>query len=456
MEKDLYTKSKIYTKEEIKNICAEKGIEMIRLEYNDIIGVNRGKLVPVTMLDEMIDEGIPFCSSAFAMEYDNSILTSQYMAETCDDLLVVPDLSTFTLLPFDETTALVMADLYYQGKPFLMSPRCFLKKMVDKYHALGYDPVAASELEFYVYNKKEDGSIEPYTCQPSNCYTANDRIDPKKFLYKLTRTFNKMDFNVLYMNHEYYPGQYEYNWKHASAVRAADESALFKGLSKDIANRDDMMISFMAKPKGAEGGSGCHFHLSLNDMKTGDNICYDPNGKDEISDILRYMIGGIIKHACGLTAFLAPTVNCYKRYQPDSFAPIFVGWGHDNRTTYIRIPKERGKASRLEIRAGSAACNPYLAIGAILAAGLDGIENKIEPPEAVVTDLYHDLEAQSKLEQVPRSLYKALRLLQDDKWMNTCVGPELVELFSVMKEYEVDCFKKYVTDWEQDTYSYHV
>ena len=454
--KDNYTKNEIMTKEEIKKICKEKGIEMIRLEYIDVLGINRGKLVPVTMLDEMIDSGIPFCATIFSIGYDNEVIASDCMAETCDDLVVVPDLSTFTLLPFEPTTALILADIHYLGQPFKVSPRCFLKKMVDQYHELGYEPVAASELEFYVYNKTSDGGLEPYTCQASNCYTVNDRTDPKKFLYKLTQTFNKMDFNVLYMNHEYYPGQYEYNWKHASAVRAADESALFKGIAKDIANREDMAVSFMAKPKGAAGGSGCHFHLSLNDIETGENICYDPNGQDEISDTLRYMIGGIIKHANALTAFLAPTVNCYKRYQPDSFAPIFVGWGHDNRTTYIRIPKERGKASRLEIRAGSAACNPYLALGAILAAGLDGIKNKIVPPEAVVTDLYHDEEAQSKLERVPRSLYGALNLLKEDTILTEAIGAELAEVFKNMKEHEVDEFNKYVTDWEDTTYSYHV
>lgn len=453
--KDKYTKMEIKNKEEIRDLCKEKGVEMLRLSYVDVLGINRAKLVPVTMLDEMIDNGIPFCSTIFTIGYDNEVLTSKYMAETSDDIVVVPDLSTFYVLPYEPATAIILADLYYQGAPFQVSPRCFLKKMIDEYHAMGFDPIAASELEFFAYNKTENG-IEPYTQQQCNCYTADDRTDPKKFFYKLTRTFNEMDFNVLYMNHEYYAGQYEYNWKHAAALRAADESVLFKGLSKDIANRDEMMLSFMAKPKGADGGSGCHFHVSLNDIETGENICYDPNGKDQLSNTMRYMIGGIIKHAKALTPFLSPTVNCYKRYQPDSFAPIFIGWGHDNRTTYIRIPKERGKASRLEIRAASAACNPYLAIGGILAAGLDGIKNKIEPPEVVVSDLYHDVEAQSKLEQVPRSLYTALEYLKADEVLTENIGPELIDIFCTMKQYEVECFKKYVTDWEWETYSYHV
>jgi glutamine synthetase len=155
-----------------------------------------------------------------------------------------------------------------------------------------------------------------------------------------------------------------------------------------------------------------------------------------------------------MTAFLAPTVNCYKRYQPDSYAPIYIGWGYDNRTSYIRVPQERGKATRVEIRAGSAAANPYLALGIILAAGLDGIKNKIDPPEVVTTDLYHDKARQDKM--VPRSLFRALEELQKDEWLCECVGEELLETFVTLKTNEVDKFARYITDWEWNTYSYHI
>ena len=453
--KDKYTKQDVLTFWDIKEIIREKGIEMIRLQYTDLLGIQRGKLLPVEMLDE-IEEGVAFCASAMGLEYDNSIVPTDYIPSTSDDMRVIPDLSTFTPLPFESKTAVMLGDVYYNDKPMRVSPRGFLKQIVDEYFKLGYEPIAACELEFFAYDKDSSGKYVPYTSQNANCYTANERIDPKKFLYKITDTFKRMDYNVLFMNHEYFPGQYEYNWKHASAVRAADESSLFKELCKDIANMNDMMVTFMAKPKGAGGGSGCHFHLSLNDLKTGENLCDDPNGEDGLSDTLRYMIGGILKHGRGMSVFLAPTINCYKRYQPDSFAPIYLGWGMDNRTSYIRIPKERGKGSRLEVRAASAACNSYLALGAILSAALDGIKNKIEPPEKVLTDLYHDKARQEECGTVPMSLFRSVIELQNDEWFSKEVSPELSDLFCAMKMHEVEQFNKSVTDWEMESYSYHV
>jgi glutamine synthetase len=453
--KDKYTRQETLTFDEIRGIIRDKGIEMIRMEYTDLLGIQRGKLLPVEMLDQ-IEHGVEFCAASMGMEYDNSIVSTDYLPPTSDDMTVVPDPSTFTVLPFASKTAVMLGDIYYNGKPMRISPRGFLKQIVDKYFALGYEPIAACELEFFAYNKGPDGKCVPYTNQTANCYTANDRIDPKGFLYQITDTFKRMDYNVLFMNHEYFPGQYEYNWKHASAVRAADESMLFKELCKDIADRNDMAVTFMAKPKDAGGGSGCHFHISLNDLKTGANACDDPDGEDGLSDTLRYMIGGILKHGCGMSAFLAPTVNCYKRYQPDSFAPIYLGWGMDNRTTYIRIPKERGKGSRLEVRAASAASNPYLALSAILAAALDGIENKIDPPAKVVTDLYHDKALQKECGTVPRSLYRAVIEMQADELYSEALSPELIELYGAMKMYEVEQYNKSVTDWEMETYSYHV
>lgn len=454
MSKDIMTGQEKLTFEDVKQLIKDNEIEMIRLEYTDILGINRGKLMPAEMIDEALEKGISFASVSLCMDFNNDIVQSKYFSETSDDMKVIADPSTFVILPNCNKTALIIGDLYYNGKPMNQSPRAFLKKMVSEYHKLGLDPIAASELEFFVYNKKQDDSIEPYTNQPCNCYTSNERIDPKGFLSKLTDTFKKMQFNVLYMNHEYYPGQFEYNWMHAKAVRSADESALFKGITKDIADVNNMMVTFMAKPKTAKGGSGCHFHVSLNNLESGKNVCGDDTKEDGIGDVMKYFIGGVCKHALSLTAFLAPTVNCYKRYQPDSFAPIYVGWGYDNRTTYIRVPSERGSATRVEIRAASAATNPYLALGGILAAGLDGIKNKIEPPDVVTTDLYHDKEKQKNV--VPRSLFKSLALLEEDEWLKECAGPALIDTFVKLKTSEINSFKKYVTDWEWDTYSYHI
>ncbi len=454
MAKDKWTGFEISTKESIRKLIIDNDIEMIRLEFVDILGITRGKIMPSEMFEELFEDGSACASAIFLMSYDNTVSSVKSLSETADDLKIIADPSTFVILPYVEKTAVIQGDIFYHGEPMKHSPRAFLKKMVDEYHALGFDPIAASELEFFVYNKLENGGLTPYTDKPCNCYTSNCRTDPQGFLTKLTKTFRYLHFNVLYMNHEYYPGQFEYNWKHAKAVRCADETAQFKSIAKDIADINNMFVTFMAKPKPADGGSGCHFHVSLNSLETEKNIFDDSTKGDGISDTMKWFIGGLCKHAIAMTAFLAPTVNCYKRYQPDSYAPIYIGWGYDNRTSYIRVPQERGKATRVEIRAGSAAANPYLALGIILAAGLDGIKNKIDPPEVVTTDLYHDKARQDKM--VPRSLFRALEELQKDEWLCECVGEELLETFVTLKTNEVDKFARYITDWEWDTYSYHI
>lgn len=443
------------TKEEIQNQIAESGIEMIRFEFADLHGINRSKLLPVDMLDQILGHGVPFCCAIMEMGFDNSIASIQGISEfNYDDMMAVADPSTFKILPHVEKTALILGDLYYHGEPMKQSPRWFVKRMIDKYQELGLNPISASELEFFLYKKTEDGGNVPYTSKPCNCYTANTRIDPTGYLYQMTRTFRSMGFKILYMNHEFYPGQYEYNWSHGPTLRNCDETCLFKGISKDIAEQNDLQITFMAKPSNDAGGSGCHFHLSLNDAETGENVFDDPGAEQGISETMQYFVGGILKHAKAITAFLSPTINCYKRYVLDSFAPVFIGWGRDNRTTFVRIPEERGKATRVEVRAGSAAANPYLAVGGILAAGLDGILNKIMPPEIITTDLYHDTSKQENF--VPRSLYRALEELKADEWLNECVGKELIDGFVALKELEVEAYTTNVTDWEWKTYSYHI
>jgi glutamine synthetase len=442
------------TKEDVKRLIKENGIEMIRFEFSDLNGINRGKLLPVTMIDEVLEHGIAFCAVILAIGFDNHISDVGGLSEyNYDDMVVKADPSTFLILTHLEKTALLLGDIYYHGKPMRQSPRLFLKNMIKKYNALGLNPITASELEFYLYKRVGD-KYDQYTNKAYNCYTSNMRIDPSGFLYQLTKTLKDMNFDILYMNHEYYPGQYEYNWSHGPALDNCDQTFNFKGILKDIAEQNDLLATFMAKPANNVGGSGCHFHISLGDLKTGENKFADPSDPVGIADLMKYFVAGVLKHARALTALLAPTINCYKRYIPDSFAPCFIGWGYDNRTTFVRIPAERGKATRVEVRSASAAANPYLAVAGILAAGLDGITNKLEPPALITTDLYHDTSVQTNF--IPRSLYRSLEELKNDEWLKEMAGEDLINNFVALKSYEVECYTNYVTEWEWETYSYHI
>ncbi len=443
------------TTDDVKALIKEHGIEMIRLEFIDLNGVNRGKLLPADMIDEVFEKGIAFAAAIMAIGFDNNVAEVKGLTEyNYDDMKVMADPSTFVILPYMEKTALILGDMYYHHEPMIQSPRWFLKNMIEEYRKLGINPIVASEVEFFLFKKTGEEKYVPYTSKNGNCYTSNIRIDPLGFLAKLTKTFKEMDFKVLYMNHEFYPGQYEYNWCHEPALRNVDETAIFKGVCKDIAEQNDMFATFMAKPMNDNGGSGCHFHISFNDMATGRNVFDDKEKEDGISDLMRHFVAGVIKHARPLTAFLSPTINCYKRYRPDSFAPFYIGWGYDNRTTYVRIPEERGMATRVEVRAASAATNPYLAVAGILAAGLDGILNKLTPPEIITTDLYHDATQQSTI--VPRSLFRAITELEQDEWLCKMAGQDLVSNFLAIKHMEVEAFNNSVTNWEWDRYSYHL
>ena len=297
---------------DIKKIIEEKGIETLRLEYIDMNGVNRGKILPACMIDEMFEDGIAFAAAIMVIGFDNSVAEVSGLSEyNYDDMKVFPDPSTFMVLPYLEKTALILGDLYYHGKKMTQSPRWFLKNMIREYNNLGLSPIVASEMEFFLFRKNENEEPIPYTNHDGNCYTANNRIDPSGFLAKLTSAVRAMDFDVLYMNHEFYAGQYEYNWKHNHALNAADQTATFKGVCKDIAELNDLHATFMARPVNQNGGSGCHVHLSLND-KDGRNVFFDENDPDGMSQTMKFFVGGVLKHAKALTALLSPTINCYK------------------------------------------------------------------------------------------------------------------------------------------------
>jgi glutamine synthetase len=435
--------NKYQTIHEIQAAVTAQKIRLIRLQYTDLLGVGRNKTVHVELLEELFGPGLAFCSASYRLTYDNDIVEDDDFSPTSDDLRVVADPATFRIF---EGTGLLLGDLYYGGKPLASSPRGFLKRVIARYHSLGLEPVAATELEFFLY--RADGSR--YVDLNNVCYITGKQVDPDGFLAKLTDFFENLGLHPIYMNHEYYPSQFEFNWGHKDALTAADEGALFKTLTRELALANGLRASFMAKPRGAEGGSGLHAHLSLRDLNTGKNAFDDGAAPKGVSLLTRQFTAGVLKHADAITAFLSPTVNCYKRLQPDSFAPVWVAWGYDNRSTYVRVPNERGAASRVEVRGGSAAANPYLLLAGILAAGLDGIENKLEPPEVVVSDLYHDKTRQTH--RIPTGLDAALYALEHDGWIADFASPELVKLFGVLKRHELDSYNRFVTDWEDFTY----
>jgi glutamine synthetase len=368
-------------------------------------------------------------------------------------MTIVPDLETFTIVPYQEGTARFIGDIYVHGEPFPYSPRWLLKRVIGLYQERGLEPIAASELEFFAF-RKDGGNFNYYCDKPSNVYTTGPRVDPVDLLRNLQNALLQMGMDVLYCNHEFFQGQFEINWRHTNVLKMADQTFTFKTVCKEMAFLHDLYLTFMGRPKDEMGGSGYHTHYSLNDANTGKNAFHDPAGKEGMSDLMRYFIGGQMAHAKGMTLFFAPTINSYKRYVLNSFAPYYLAWGLDNRTTYIRIPRERGMATRVENRAACASANPYLVLAVGLIAGLDGIENRIEAGDYYVGDIY--AEEPGKFETVPLYMRDAIEELERDKVLREAVGQEIIQNILAIKRHEEERFRTYVTDWEFKEYFYHL
>jgi glutamine synthetase len=262
----------------------------------------------------------------------------------------------------------------------------------------------------------------------------------------------QLGLQVRSANHEFSNSQYEITVGHSQPLDAADRGFLLKAAVKELAARAGLLATFMGKPFNDQGGTGFHVHLSLQGAD-GQNAFADGGGRDGLSPLLGRFVAGVLAHAPALTAVLAPTVNAYKRMVPDSLVPTHANWGLDNRTSFIRIPPERGAATRIEVRAGDGSANAHLIVAALLAAGLDGLRRELEPPPPLEGSAYRAADAG---EPLPRSLGAALDLLAADAVLVEALGASLVETFVTMKRFEAARFDAWVTDWELDEYASHL
>jgi glutamine synthetase len=432
-------------------------IDSLRIDFPDLHGICRSKLVPASRLEEVLEDGCNCVSAIYGIDLANDIAMRTGVGEEIQwrDMIIKPDPGTFTVLPHLEGTARFIGNAFGpDGQPLAMDPRYVLQRIIKRYHDLNFNPMVASELEFFLFNQGGETDRKLYNTNPSCAYQVNPTVDPKGMLRQFQNLFIQLGLDVLYLNHEYYPGQFEINWKHEQALKMADQTFTFKYVCKELAAQNDLLLTFMGRPKNDSGGSGYHLHASLSDLESGKNLFDDPSAPDGVSDLLRYFLGGLMAHAKGMSAILAPTINSYRRFELGAFCPFYLSWGWDNRTVYCRVPAERGAATHVENRAPCASANPYLAIAVTLVAGLDGIENKIDPGKPALEDVYGA--APGTFETVTFWLQDALNDFKADKVLCSALGPELVQAYVALKEHEVERFRTSVTDWEFNEYSYHL
>ena len=425
-------------------------VTSVRVIYSDLHGVARGKDVPIAEFDRAADHGLAFCAAIMGTDLRHTPVVGG--EEGYPDLIAKPDLSTLTLLPWEPGVACCIADLQpAEGNDHIPAdPRGAVRRAVAEFEALGFSPIVGPELEFFLCVRDENG-LRRYVDNLSMVYTVGPQADPKGVVRQITEALSRLGMHTFAANHEFMNSQYEINLRHAPALTAADRAFRLKVAVKDVAAQNGMLATFMGKPFNDQGGSGFHIHFSLD--REDDNAFADHDDADGVSALLRHFAAGVLAHAPALTAFLNPTINAYRRLVPDSLAPTHANWGWDNRTSFIRIPPERGRASRVEVRAGDGSANPYLSIAAVLFAGLHGVREKLPLGEPVTGDAYTLEEPGAPL---PASLEAALGALEADELLREAIGPQIVDTFLAMKRFELDRHSQWVSDWEISEYLHHL
>jgi len=429
----------------------ERGVDLVRVLWSDLHGIARGKDLTIDELPRAIRHGVGFCQALMLTGLDATPLeTEETSGSGWPDAIARPDLNTIAIADHVPGVAICLADILDSrtGTPLQLSPRDILRTQVSRLSTRNLRPIVGPELEFSVCRPDPTAGFgwREYLDRDTAGYVVGVANDPAELIPLLLRRSRAMGIPVFAGNHEFSGGQFEINIRHGEALPAADRAFLFKHVAKEIVAQQGLRATFMGKPFAGRAGNGTHLHISFVDSD-GRNVFHDPAAKHGLSTVAQSFLAGLIGYAPALTAILNPTVNAFKRLGA-GLAPAVANWGPDNRAAYIRVPPERGPDTRLEVRVGDGTANPYLAIAALLAAGLDGIDRGLEPPPPVTRDDPTDGAP------LPTSLDAALTALEDDKALAEALGPRYVELFIALKRQETRRFAAAVTDWEFREYSW--
>ncbi|HDR7659672.1 type I glutamate--ammonia ligase [Bacillus wiedmannii] len=437
-----------YTREDIFRLAKEENVKYIRLQFTDLLGVIKNVEIPVSQLTKALDN---------KMMFDGSSIEGFVRIEE-SDMYLYPDLDTWVIFPWTAEkgkVARLICDIYNaDGTPFDGDPRNNLKRVLKEMEALGFsDFNLGPEPEFFLFKVDEKGNPTLELNDNGGYFDLAPMDLGENCRRDIVLELEEMGFEIEASHHEVAPGQHEIDFKYANAIRSCDDIQTFKLVVKTIARKHGLHATFMPKPLYGVNGSGMHCNLSL--FKNGENVFFDQNGELQLSDDARHFIAGILKHAPAFTAVANPTVNSYKRLVPGYEAPCYVAWSAQNRSPLVRIPASRGISTRVEVRSVDPAANPYLVMATLLAAGLDGIKNRLTPPAAVDRNIYvmtKEEREEAGIVDLPATLAQALVTLQSNEVVCGALGEHLLEHFIEAKEIEWDIFRTQVHQWERDQY----
>ena len=437
-----------YTKEDIIKIVRDEKVEFIRLQFTDIFGMLKNVSITAKQLEKALDNQCMF---------DGSSIEGFVRIEE-SDMYLSPDTDSFVILPWNSEigkTARLICDVYTSdGKPFEGDPRHVLKRALNKAAGMGYDTFnVGPECEFFLFLVDDEGNPTTITHDKAGYFDLGPVDLGEKARRDMCLTLEEMGFEVEQSHHEEAPGQHEIDFKYTDALNAADAIQTFKLVVKTIAQKHGLHATFMPKPVYGIAGSGMHVNTSL--FNKGKNVFYDENGPLELSQEAYWFIGGLMKNIRSITALTNPLVNSYKRLIPGYEAPVYIAWSARNRSPLIRVPSARGTATRLELRCPDPSCNPYLALAAILSAGLDGIENRIQPPEPVNRNLYdmsYEDRCAGQIGALPASLEEAICEMRQSEFARELLGEHIFNKYIEAKLKECEGYKTQISKWEIDAY----
>ena len=423
------------------------GVRFIRLQFCDILGLPKNVAIPVEQAEKALTEGIWFDGSSI----------EGFARINESDMLLKPDTSTYAILPWrpaEGKVARFICDIYtYNNTPFAGDPRYVLKKNLEEATKLGFTFNTGPELEFFVFKQDEEGMPTTKFVDHGGYFDLAPTDAAEDLRREIVIALSEMGFEIEASHHEVAESQHEIDFKYGDALPIADKVITFKFAVKTLALLNGLHATFMPKPISRINGTGMHTHGSL--TKDGKNAFYDPKGEKQLSDVAMYYIGGLLKHAKAITRIANPTINSYKRLVPGYEAPVYITWSAANRSALIRVPAPRGNSTRAEFRSPDPSCNPYLLFAAMIAAGLDGIKNKILPPPPTDENIYHMTPEELKkrnIDTLPGSLEESNNALLADKVICDALGPHVIENLGAIAQAELDDYRLTVHQWELDRY----
>jgi len=425
-----------------------EGIRFVRFELPDMHGISRSKTVPIEHADGFAERGLNMYGGTSVLDTRSDVVPGTLYNEErmYGDQLLHPDPDTAAVVPWVQATARFICDAtWYDGSPLEATPRHVYRRALDRCRALGFEPVIGTEYEFYLL----DGETHDPLFSGYHIFNTV-RNDYVPTIRRVLEEMPRIGVSVITANCEYAGSQWEIPCAPGRGMKGPDDAFTFRNGVKEIARQDGLLATFMSKPFADSAGCGNHTHISLLRSEDGVNAFGDDTDPSGISDTCRHFVGGLLRYARAIDALIAPTVNCHRRRRRHTFSPTNVSWGFEDRSALVRVKGGTLQSRHLEYRAPSALANPYLIGAALLQAGLQGIEEQLEPGPTSKPGI--PAEDDEDFEKLPGSIHEALAEFESEPATRAFFGEEFVRAYLVMRRYELSRFNDWVTDWERQEY----